>query len=134
MNKNSKLDHILVALQEAGVEGVKEIELLINWESKGNTWLIKHRLNKRLKDRKGIVIKAGVWYLHEYYWEMTRLEFKDLIHRIELREISTRNNYITLASVSIFGILLVVFSFLSYHVGRPDTLQACGAIFGERFE
>lgn len=88
----SKLTRIISQLQKAKDKGVQEIELLKDWETSGNARVIRHRINKILDDRNGVVTKDGVWFLSEYYWQMTRAEFKDSVWRETIKSMSFRNN------------------------------------------
>jgi len=105
---NSKLTRILKQLQSAQDKGVEEIDLFIDWEKKGNARVIKHRINKIIGNGNSIVTINGIWYLAEEYWNMDRSQFKELMNRHDLRELSIRNNIITLAVVSVLAMLVII--------------------------
>lgn len=104
-----KLGIILRRLQKAQDKGVKEIELLHDWETKGNARVIKCRLNKVLEDKEAVIIRRGVWYLSEHYWSMSKAEFKDTVWRFTIRRMVVSNN-ITLAILSIVFLIAYFFS------------------------
>lgn len=102
-----KLAIILSKLQKARSKGVKEIEVLTDWETKGNARVIKHRLNKMLGGKNAVIVKRGKWYLAEYFWSMTRTEFNDHMWRETVREMSLKNN-IVVAVITILFILVTL--------------------------
>lgn len=125
MTDNSKISRIFSVLQKAKGKGIKEIDLLDDFESKGNTRVIKYRLCKFLGDSEGVVVKDGVWFLAEDYWNMTKVEFRDLMFRFMLMEISHKNSLVIIAIVGIMSVLVAVAFSVGYNMGVPDTLQRC---------
>lgn len=99
-----KLAIILSKLQKAKGKGVKEIDVLTDWETKGNARVIKYRLNK-IAD---VTVKNGRWYLSEHYWSMTKTEFSENMWREAVKEISFRNNLVTIIVVVIFTTLFLL--------------------------
>ena len=126
----SKLTRIISQLQKAKEKGVKEIELLKDWETSGNARIIRHRINKILQDRNGIVTKDGVWYLDEDYWKMTKSEFKDFLWRSQISEMNFK-----LVLVSIVAMLMLVFSWVyGYQLWQPKNIYQCAEIFNVDLE
>lgn len=128
MVNNSKLTRIFNLLKKAEDKGVSEADIFNDFESTGNTRVIKHRLNKIIGSN-AIVIVSGIWYLDEEYWNMTKSEFNKLLDRHSLEQISIRNNYTVFGIVAVFSILLVISSSVLYNLGRPQTIGQCLEIF-----
>lgn len=119
----SKAKRIFELLSNAKEEGVKEVELFDDLESRDYTHTIKYRLHKILGDTDAVTVSNGIWYLSEEYWNMTKSEFKDAMYRQELTHINYRFSLVILAIVGIFACLLVVFTFLAYNNGRLNNFD-----------
>lgn len=126
---NTKVTRMFVLLSEAKEKGVKENDLFDSDENSNYVGVLKNRLNKTL-GCKAVVSINGVWYLEEEFWSMTKSEFKDLMNRFSLDQISIRNNYTIFGVVAIFAVLLVITYVTGVEVGSPDTLKECGFKFG----
>ena len=131
MVDNSRSTRIFYALQKARQKGVLESDLFNNDELSGNIRVIKHRvsLNKML-GTDAVKVVNGMWYLASEHWDITRLEFNALLNRSDLIHMQHKNNMLMLAVVSVFGLLIVIASFMFYNLGAPNTLEECGFIFG----
>ena len=123
-----KLERIIKQIQEAGSAGVKESDILDDFETANNARVIKHRIKKKL-GRNAIVIKSGVWYLSESYWNMTKLEFSELLNRSMVLEMQSKNNIVILSIVFIMCIGLIGTAVLFYELGHPRTSVECLAFF-----
>ena len=81
-----KLQRIFSKLQLAKAEGVQEIDILDDLESSNYARVIKFNLNRYLG--KETVSKVnGIWYLDKGYWDITPVEFRDIIISYELRKL-----------------------------------------------
>ena len=129
MTDNSKLSRIFNQIQKAGKKGVKESTLFEDYETSNVVRVTKHRLCKMLGDSEAVLVKNGFWYLSEEYWSMTKTEFKDLMHRFTLMEISHNNTITTVAVVAIMSVLVVVAYSVGYNMGVPASIAECGYIF-----
>ena len=133
MIDNTKTSRIYNSLQEAKEKGVKEVDLFDDLETANNTRVIKHRLTKILGSN-AVVIKNGVWYLDEEYWNMTKSEFKDTMNRHDHNRQNQIFSYMVLCVVAMMSILVVLAYFIGKENGSPGTLQECGVIFDTDIE
>ena len=102
-----KLQRIFSKLQLAKAEGVQEIDILDDLETSNNARVIKHRLNKLL-GRGSVTTKNGIWYLDKGYWEISPIEFRDIIISYELnntRKIVFWSMSIALVAIFFLGLL-----------------------------
>ena len=102
-----KLQRIFSKLQLAKAEGVQEIDILDDLETSNNARVIKHRLNKLL-GRGSVTTKNGIWYLDKGYWEISPMEFRDIIIAYELsstRKIVCWSMGIALVAIFFLGLL-----------------------------
>lgn len=129
---NNKLTRIFSQLQRSKDKGVLEIDLLKDWETPGNTRLIKHRLNKMLGGN-AIVVKNGIWYLSEYYWSMTKNEFKESVNQMNLIYLIQKNSLVVLGVVCVLSILVVAAFTIGYILGVPNNIETCNTISYETF-
>jgi len=83
----------------------KEIDLL-DYESTGNTNVIKHRVRKELGRWKKLVVKGGYWMI-----ETTGV-----------------------GGLIVMALLVVVMSVLSYNWGTPNNVYECTERFGTELE
>ena len=121
----SKLTRIISQLQKAKDKGVKEIDLLKDWETASNARVIRHRVNKILGDSNAVVTKDGVWYLEKNYWNITKSEFQNYMWRNQINEMSSK--IIILAVVAI--VALIITMVFSYQAGRPNNFYECSDMF-----
>ena len=109
-----KLQRIFSKLQLAKAEGVQEIDILDDLETSNNARVIKHRLNKLL-GRGSVTTKNGIWYLDKGYWEISPMEFRDIIIAYELS--STRKIvFWSMSAALIITLLLGLIIGLNYEI------------------
>lgn len=119
--------HVLEALQKAGVDGVEESVLFNDLETSNNVNVIKCKLNKML-GRNSIIVKMGVWYLHENYWRMTRMEFTDIMNQHERREARNHLYYTAVAIVAIMSSFLPLVYIAGFSHGGANSFEIAAEI------
>jgi len=95
-------------LKEAKAVGVLEVDLLDKFERKGNTRVIKYRLNKAL-GKGSVYTKKGKWYLDKSYWDLSPADFRDIMLMGELgksRKIVFFSVIVAFISISLLAILI----------------------------
>ena len=103
-----KLQRIFITLKTARAEGILESGLLDDFESGGNTRQIRFKLNKLL-GKGSVTTKDGVWYLDKSYWDLSPVEFRDLIILYEL----SKNRRVVIASLSIAFMAVLILGILA---------------------
>jgi len=94
---------ILGALQLAKDEGVLEVDLFGTELTSGAIAAAKFKLNKLL-GKGAITVEGGVWKLDKEYWDITPIEFRDIVIVYELRRVRT----VVLYSVTIAVIMTLL--------------------------
>ena len=131
--RNSKPEIIFKKLQDAGDEGVLEVDLFMDMEKRGNTRVLKYKvLNDIIGDVNAITIRAGRWYLSEEYFEMTMSKFLQDMNRYFLDQMATKFIIATIAIIAIFVAVMPVMWTTGFIAGLPDSLQECKYIFEEK--
>lgn len=134
MASNSRPKEVIRQLQEAGDEGVPELELFPNYEGPGNVGVIKHRVRKELKKINAkayggdvITVEAGRWFLSEEYRKLTPAEFQDILQEIHIDYADVRSKFTMAFLTTIF----LLFSVWMYNVGKPNSVEQCNAWFSD---